>query len=251
MNGRKMTLVLIFLLLVVTFSAGLALIHTYKNSYRKYNLLRIDPLEIAGDSEDATSTLLLNSRIWMLGDSRVRRWPDGMLGDSAGIANLGHEGQTSAQVLYRFKNYLGTATPSVVIIEAGINDFKIIGLDADLAEKVNRQYYRNIGEMVQLCRDRNIKMILISIFSVGRIELPRRLVWNSDAGESISKANIMLGSYSDNENIHFFDANAILSDNGKTINYEYQDDFLHINNRGYEVLSSKLQELINKITNQD
>lgn len=251
MNGRKMTVVLIFLLFLVTFTAGFALFHTYKNSYRKYNLLRIDPLEIAGDSEDATKTLLLNSEIWMLGDSRVKRWPDGMLGDSPGIANLGMEGQTSGQVLFRFKSYLETATPSLVILEVGINDLKIIGIDADLAEPVTRQYYRNIEQMIQLCRVLNIRMILINIFPAGKIEFPRRLVWNSTAAKAISEANLRLGSYCDDDATYCLDANAILSDNGKIVRPEYQDDFLHINTRGYEALSSRLQELINKVNNQN
>lgn len=251
MNGKRMSPVLILLLLIVTITAGLALFHAYKTFYKRYNLLRSDPLEIASVNEDASSTLLRNSGIWMIGDSRVNRWPEGMLKDSMGIANLGIEGQTSAQVLFRFRNYLDTAIPSLVILEVGINDLKIIGLDADLAGSVTRQYYLNIEQMIQLCKSRNIRMILINIFSVGKIEMSRRLVWNSAAGEAISEANLRLGSYCDEEMIYCFDANAILTDNGTTVKREYQDDFLHINTKGYETLSIRLQELVNKVNNQN
>lgn len=251
MNGRRMSLVLILLLLVVIIVAGLTLFHTYKSFYKRYNLLRADPLEIAGIKPNDTEVLLRNSGIWMIGDSRVNRWPEGMLKDSTGIANLGIEGQTSAQVLYRFRNYLDMATPSLVILEVGINDLKIIGLDADLTGSVTRQYYLNIEQMIQICRGRDIRMILISIFSVGKIELPRMLIWNSAAGEAIREANLRLGSYCDSEMIYCFDANAVLTDNGTTVKRVYQDDFLHINTRGYEALSIRLQELIDKVNNQN
>lgn len=251
MNGTRMSLVLILLLLVVIIVAGLALFRTYKSSYMRYNLLRADPLEIAGVNEGGSRSLLLNTGVWMIGDSRVSRWPEEMLKDSTGIANLGIEGQTSAQVLYRFRNYLDTATPSLVILEVGINDLKNIGIDADLAGSVTRQYYLNIEQMIQMCRGRNIRMILITIFSVGKIELPRMLIWNRAAGEAISEANLRLESYCDNDTIYYFDANAILTDNGTTVRREYQDDFLHINTSGYEALSIRLQELIDKVNNQN
>lgn len=240
-------LILIFLLLIIIAAAGMVLLHTYKDFYKKNALLRVDPLEFTGVKAGDHADNLQDSEIWMIGDSRVRRWPEELLQCNTTVANLGVEGQTSSQVLYRFVNYLETDTPSLVILEVGINDLKIIGLDANLSSSITQQYFGNIEHMIHLCKVRNIKMILINIFAVGKIELPRRLIWNSAVSKAINAANLTLKSYTDDEVIFYFDADAILSDHGSTVRPEYQNDFLHINTRGYEVLSNSLQELINKV----
>ncbi|MBE0678991.1 MAG: hypothetical protein IH592_09530 [Bacteroidales bacterium] len=186
----------------------------------------------------------------MLGDSRVSRWNEKLLKVNNDIANLGVEGQTSAQVYYRFKSYLETDTPSLVILEVGINELKIIGLDENITSSITAQYYRNIESMIQICRDKNIRMILINIFPVGKIEFSRRLVWNKAVNETIKNVNLRLKSYCDDDLVYCFDACSILSDNGERVNPEYQSDFLHINQRGYEALSSELKIKINKILKQ-
>jgi len=250
-NGRMTSLVLLLLLLLITAAGGMVLIHFYKDFYKKNALLRIDPLEFAGVKSVDFAAELRNSEIWMIGDSRMGRWPEEFLKSSTKIINLGVEGQTSSQAFYRFKSYLEITTPSLVILEVGINDLKIIGIDNELASSITEQYYQNIEHIIQLCKVRNIRLILINIFHVGKIELPRRLVWNSSVSEAINSANLKLKSYCDDDLIFCFDANAILTANSMTVRPEYQEDFLHINTRGYEALSSNLQELINKVINQN
>jgi lysophospholipase L1-like esterase len=93
-------------------------------------------------------------------------------------------------------------------------------------------------------------MVLINIFPVGKIELSRRLVWNKAVNEAIINTNQRLQSYCDDIRVYWFDAYSILSENGETVNTEYQSDFLHINNRGYEALSRELKEQINRIMMQ-
>ena len=225
-------------------------LHIYKDNYKTYNLLKVDPLETGGLKAENLEATLNKSDIWMLGDSRVSRWNEELLKDSTEIANLGVEGQTSAQVYYRFKTYLETDTPSLVILEVGINELKIIGLDKNLTSSITEQYYRNIESIIQICRDKNIRMVLINIFPVGKIEFSRRLVWNKAVNETINNANQRLKSYCDDNQVYCFDAYSILSDNGETVNTEYQSDFLHINNRGYEALSRELKKQINKILKQ-
>jgi len=242
-------MILLFLLIIA--AAGMILIYKYKDLYKKNALLKVDPLEFASVKLVDPAAELKDSEIWMIGDSRIGRWPEELLKSSTKITNLGVEGQTSSQVLYRFKSYLEMTTPSLVILEVGINDLKIIGLDDKLSNSIIQQYYRNIEQIIQLCRVRNTRIILISIFTVGKIELPRRLVWNGSVNEAISATNLKLSSYCDEEVIFWFDANSILSDNGLTVRPEYQEDFLHINTRGYEALSSSLQEFINKVINQN
>jgi len=246
----RMTYIFLIILLLIIVTAGMVLIHTYKDFYRKNALLRVDPLEFTGVKALDTTAEIEDSEIWMIGDSRVRRWPEKLLRNNNTIANLGVEGQTSSQVLYRLMSYLETDTPSLIILEAGINDLKTIGIDANLYESITQQYLKNIEQMIHLCRVRNIRMILIDIFPVGKIELPRRLIWNNAVNKAIDAVNLTLKSYCDDHLVFYFNADAILSDNGTTVRPEYQDDFLHINAMGYEALSKNLQELINKVINK-
>lgn len=249
MKVRMIIFILILLLLIVTLASGMVFLHIYRDNYKTYSLLKIDPLE-TGLNAEHLEVILKKSDIWMLGDSRIGRWNEELLKDSIDIINLGVEGQTSAQVYYRFKTYLEAHTPSLIILEVGINELKIIGLDKNLASSITGQFYRNIESMIKICRDKNIKMILINVFPVGRIEFSRRLVWNKTVNETIKNVNLRLKSYCDNDLIYCFDAYSLLSDNGEIVKPEYQSDFLHINDKGYEALSSELKEQLNKILKQ-
>lgn len=250
MKGGMISFILILLLLLVIVASGIAILHIYKNNYKAYNLLKIDPLETGGLKTENLEATLIKSDIWMLGDSRVSRWDEELLKDSNEIANLGVEGQTSAQVYYRFKTYLETSAPSLVILEVGINELKVIGLDKNLTSSITDQYFRNIESIIQTCRNKNIRMVLINVFPVGKIELSRRLVWNKAVYEAIINANHRLKSYCNDIQVYYFDAYSILSENGKTVNTEYQSDFMHTNNSGYEALSRELKKMINKIMKQ-
>ena len=73
-KGRMMYIVLIFMLLIII-TAGVILVHMYKDFYRKNVLLRVDPLEFAGVKALDPTSEVQDSEIWMIGDSRVRRWP--------------------------------------------------------------------------------------------------------------------------------------------------------------------------------
>jgi len=249
-KGRMIITILILLLLLFTLASGMLLLHIYKDNYKTYNLLKVDPLETVGLKAENLEATLKKSGIWMLGDSRISRWDEELIKDDIEIANLGVEGQTSAQVYYRFKTYLEVDTPSLVILEVGINDLKLIGLDKDLVSSITGQFYRNIESMIQVCREKNIKMILINVFPVGKIEFARRLVWNKTVNETVKNVNLRLESYCDDDLIYCFDAYSILSDNGEVVNPEYQSDFLHINDKGYAALSNELKEQLNKILNK-
>lgn len=240
---------LIFTLLLFLLAAVFAAIYalSFRNNYKAYNLLRIDPLETGRLRPGNKVQPSLNADIWMIGDSRIARWDKGLLNTGLQIANLGMEGQTSTQVWYRFKNDLEIDTPAIVIMEVGINDLKVIGLDRELAEPITKNLYGNIEEIRALCIRHNIPLILINIFPVGKIELTRRPMWNSAVNEAIRSVNETIEGYCDNQRVFCLDAFGLLSGENETVKEEYRADFLHINRKGYEALSGELTELINKI----
>ena len=223
-------------------------VRAYRSNYYTYNLLRLDPLEEGSlkDYEARIST----AEIWMIGDSRIARWDTDLLKEESGIANLGIEGQTSAQVYYRLKNYLVSDTPSLIVLQVGINDLKIIGLDKGLKAEVSKNLCRNIEAICHLCIDRDIKVILMNIIPVGKIEPARRLVWNTEVNQALDSVNAALKLMTDNEHVLYLDTYTLLSDNTKKVRTELQYDFLHINKKGYEILSAALKQQIKTISNK-
>ncbi len=237
----------IILLAVIIVSGGYLFLTTYRNNYLDQNLLRIDPLDTGSLRSGKPDLPPSDADIWMIGDSRIARWNLKYFNDGPGIVNLGGEGHTSAQVYYRLKNYLDAYAPSIVVLEAGINDLKVIGADRDMAPYITENLYRNIDSIRHLCVRKNISLIIINVFPVGKIEPARRLVWNKYANEAIIMTNRKLLSYCDEKTVFCLDAYSLLSSDDKTVNPEYRYDFLHINEKGYEILSKALSEKINDI----
>lgn len=241
----KMHLKLVcFLLISFLLLLGGTAIYFARKYYLSYNLLRLDPLEDQSFKKELLVTQENISDIWMIGDSRMARWNQDLLSPlNAKIINLGIEGQTTSQVLSRLKNYLEIGNPKWLILEAGINDLKIIGLKKDIASWLAEGCLENIGEIVELCIKKDIDIIIINIFPTGNIDLPRRLVWNSSVDPAIREANMKLKDYCESHQKLFFDTYELLCTKNFKIQKQYQDGFLHINEKGYKVLS---QNLINE-----
>jgi len=249
MAGLKRTMIpiCITLLALLIVTGGYLFLTSFRNNYRDQSLLRIYPLDTGSLRSGEPDLPPSDSDIWMIGDSRIARWNLKYFNDGLRIANLGGEGHTSAQVYYRLKNYLDAYAPSIVILEAGINDLKVIGADKDLAHSITENLCRNIDSIRHLCVRENISLIIMNVFPVGKIEPARRLVWNKYANEAIIMTNRKLLSYCDEKTVFCLDAYSLLSADAKTVNPEYRYDFLHINAKGYEILSEALSEKINVI----
>jgi len=169
----KLTL---FVLVPGCLMLGVLLWHFAQKQYLLFNLLRFDPLE---ESRIDTKILVTPedlTNIWLLGDSRIAQWnADSFSSLNANIVNLGVDGQTTSQILNRFRNSLKYGKPQWLFLEAGINDLKIIGLKKDLGPKIADGCSENLYSIIDLCLQNKINVICINIFSTGQIELLRRL----------------------------------------------------------------------------
>ena len=234
----KIFCILLILCSVILCVSAFLLIRNY---YLSYNLLRLDPLEEARTTSLLLSPAPINGEIWLYGDSRIAQWNKDLLSSlERNIVNFGIEGQTTAQVLNRLKSNLEIRTPDWIILEAGINDFKIIGLKKELASSIIENCFKNITSIVKLCEKHNVKIIVINIFPTGKIEILRRFIWNASVDQAIKEVNEKLKSLCIENSVNYFDAFSILSDENSSVRKIYQDGFLHINTQAYEVLSEAL-----------
>lgn len=229
----------IVILLLICLIAGIFTSYLLRRSYLRLNLLRFDPLEERSIVPDLLEVPNNENTIWLIGDSRIAQWDKNLLSPlNAHIINLGIEGQTTAQVLNRLRNYFQINSPQWLILEAGINDLKIIGIKKEYESMVVKGCMHNIISIIELCNEKNIKVILMNIFATGEIELPRRFVWNSAVDSSIIHVNKELKHYCDVNDICFFNTDSILCNENSAIKKQYQNGFLHINREAYVVLSN-------------
>lgn len=240
MDKVHLKLVVSIFLLLFLLLGGTAW-YLVKKYYLSYNLLRLDPLEDRSLKKDILGTIDTVPNIWMIGDSRMARWNKDLLSPlEPNIVNLGIEGQTTSQVLIRLEKYLKTCSPEWLILEVGVNDLKIIGLNRDLNDKLVEDCLENISEIIDLCLEKGINIIVINIIPTGNIELPRRVIWNSSVDQSIKEANRKLKDYCKIKQVLFLDTYSILCSNNFRIQEQYQDGFLHLNDKAYEVLSNTI-----------
>ncbi len=160
-----------------------------------------------------------------------------------GYIGRGISGQTSYQMLLRFREDVINLSPKVVIINAGTND---------IAEN-NHPYSEditlgNIISMCELAKINNIKVILSSITPCGFY------IWRkdiTDAPEKIINLNRRIAEYAKENNILFadyFSAMAVAEGDKKGwMRDELTKDGCHPTLAGYAVMEPIIQQAINSV----
>ena len=146
------------------------------------------------------------------------------------FVNRGIGGQTTPQMLIRFKPDVVNLNPKAVVILAGIND---------IAENTGPVTIENIAEniisMVEIAKANNIKALICS--TLPAIDFP----WSPgmEPGPKVIKLNSILKNYCDSNNIPYVDYFSAMSDEKgglKVPEYTTADDLVHPNLAGYKVM---------------
>jgi lysophospholipase L1-like esterase len=199
----------------------------YLNKYKKANSL----LENTFPEKD---------RIVFMGDSITEFWttlcPE-FFAEKQYI-NRGISGQTTPQMLVRFRADVINLKPKVVVLLAGANDIAENTGPSSLEMITN-----NLFSMADLAKAHDIKVILCSV-------LPALLFpWNTkiDPAEKIVNLNKMIQKYA-SENQHFYlDYYSAMVDANKGLIKTYSDDGMHPNKTGYELMIPLVGEAIAKV----
>jgi len=146
------------------------------------------------------------------------------------FVNRGIGGQTTPQMLIRFKPDVVNLNPKAVVILAGIND---------IAENTGPVTIENIAEniisMAEIAKANEIKVFICS--TLPAIDFP----WSPgmDPGPKVVKLNSILKNYCDSNNIPYVDYFSAMSDEKgglKVPEYTTADDLVHPNLAGYKVM---------------
>ncbi len=176
-------------------------------------------------------------RIVFMGDSITEFWtnidPEYFLGKP--YINRGISGQTSPQMLVRFRADVIALKPSAVVILAGIND--IAGNTGPSTLEMIRD---NIFSMAELAKANQIKVILCSVLPA--FDFP----WNpnQNPAEKIITLNKMIQNYANAHAIEYLDYYSAMVDKRKGLQACYSNDGVHPNKAGYQVMAPLAQAAI-------
>lgn len=179
-----------------------------------------------------------DNTIVLMGDSITEFWKlnDEAFFTSNNLINRGISGQTTPQMLLRFRQDVIDLKPSKVVILAGINDIAEntgpISLEA---------IFGNIVSMVELTKANNIKVVLSSVLPSNKFN------WNPkiEPADKVIALNRLIKDYALKDKISFVDYYSSMVDENKGLDIKYGEDGVHPNLNGYKLMESLLLKVLN------
>ena len=179
-------------------------------------------------------------RVVFMGNSITEFWAKI---DTAFFANKtyidrGISGQTSPQMLLRFRQDVINLKPDIVVILAGTNDIAENTGPISLEDVLG-----NIISMVQLAEVNKIKVIISSVLPA--YDFP----WHPglQPAEKIVKLNSMIKSYCKENNIVYVDYYSSMVDDRKGLDSKYTNDGVHPTLAGYKIMDRLIEKAITKV----
>jgi lysophospholipase L1-like esterase len=178
-------------------------------------------------------------RIVFMGDSITEIWstiyPQFFLNKP--YINRGISGQTTPQMLVRFRADVVALHPTAVIILAGIND--IAGNTGFSSIEMIRD---NIFSMVEIAKANQIKVIICSILPAADFS------WkpNQEPIEKIKDLNKILINYATENDLIYVDYYSSMVDDKGGLKIEFSNDGVHPNIAGYQIMAPLVEKAIER-----
>jgi lysophospholipase L1-like esterase len=149
--------------------------------------------------------------------------------------NRGISGQTTPQMVLRFKQDVVDLKPKVVVILAGIND--IAGNTGPMTLEQSRD---NLIAMAQLAKANGIKVVLSSV--IPAFDFP----WSPgmEPAEKVVALNKMIKAYANQNSIVYLDYFSAMADERNGLKKELGYDGVHPNLEGYQVMAPLAEKAI-------
>lgn len=179
-------------------------------------------------------------RIVFMGDSITEFWStidsEYFLGKP--YINRGISGQTTPQMLLRFKADVIALRPYAVLILAGVND-----IAGNTGPTTLEMIEKNIISMVELARSNQILVVLCSVLPA--VDFPWKP--NQNPTGKILALNQLLKKYAIANGITYVDYFSVMSDQGNGLKWEYSSDGVHPNKAGYRIMAPLAEKAIAQI----
>lgn len=191
--------------------------------------------------ENASVLPLTNGqkRIVFMGDSITEFWsalcPEFFIGKP--YINRGISGQTTPQMLIRFRPDVIALKPDVVVLLAGIND-----IAGNTGPSTIEMISDNIFSMAELAKASQIKVILCSVLPATDFPWATGL----QPAEKVVNLNKMIEKYADANGILYLDYYSAMVNEHKGLKSNCSEDGVHPNKTGYEVMNLLAEKAIEK-----
>lgn len=183
------------------------------------------------------------NRVVFMGDSITDSWKLAEYFPNQPFVNRGISGQTTTQMLLRFRPDVINLKPKAVVILAGTND-----IAANTGVMTLEAIEGNIMSMAELARANGIKVVLASVLPVSDYN-------KNKAGEAIvrtvqrppaqiSALNDWMKKYAADNNFVYLDYFSATADDKGFLKADIAGDGLHPNAKGYEIMKPLAEEAV-------
>lgn len=179
-------------------------------------------------------------RIVFMGDSITELWsvinPEFFIGKP--YINRGISGQTTPQMLIRFRPDVIALKPDVVVLLAGIND-----IAGNTGPSTIEMIVDNVFSMAELAKAHEIKVILCSVLPA--FDFPWAV--GLQPAEKVVNLNKLIQKYANANGMLFLDYYSAMVDERGGLKAIYSEDGVHPNKTGYEVMNLLAEKAIEKV----
>lgn len=181
------------------------------------------------------------NRIIFFGDSITDGWKLDTYFPEKGYINRGIGGQTTPQMLVRFRQDVIDLSPKVVVILAGTND-----IAGNTGPMTVEQTEANFASMAELARAHSIRVVFSSVTPIHNY-IPQKLnFFHQRSPEEIVRLNQWLRDYCEQNHLVYLDYYSALADSHGMMKKDLADDGLHPNAAGYRVMAPLAEAAIEK-----
>lgn len=180
-------------------------------------------------------------RVVFMGDSITDSWNLAKYFPGKPYLNRGIGGQTTPQMLIRFRPDVIDLEPRVVVILAGTNDIAGNTGPMSLAE-----IEANLKTMTELARIHGIRVVLSSVTPVNDYTERSRLFFPLRTPEQILELNRWMKDYATRNGCVYLDYFSAMVDEKGFLKRDLSEDGLHPNDRGYAIMAPLAQKAIDQ-----
>src|SRR4051812_26363158 len=181
------------------------------------------------------------NRVVFFGDSITDIWPIADSFPGKPYVNRGIGGQTTSQMLVRFRQDVINLQPKVVVILAGTND--IAGNSGPMR---NEDIEANYASFAELARAHGIRVVYASVLPVHNYTERSKDFFAQRPQGRILELNTWLKNYCARNNIVYLDYFSAVVDDKGMLKKDLADDGLHPNAAGYKIMAPMADAAIQK-----
>ena len=181
------------------------------------------------------------NRVVFIGDSITDGWKLGDYFPGKPYINRGIDGQSTPEMLVRFRQDVIDLHPKVLVVLAGTND--VAGVTGPTR---NEDIEANYASMAELARAHHIHVVFSSLLPVNNYTEDAKESFALRPRERILALNTWLKAYCARNGLVYLDYFSALVDDQGMLKRDLTGDGLHPNDAGYKIMAPLAEKAIQK-----